>query len=323
MGLSNKFSALAIACSIALVGCGGSGGESEDVLGGPVNAGDTANPSDVATDPDMELAPVEATGSFFNATDGVRFASSLGENLSSILASALGATSGGGGSATGADVVARTTREDFVEPCDSGSISSSFNSDASGEVGVSSIVFNNCTFDGQTSTGSISIQSSASGNSENLVLEFADFGSTGPQGDSFIDGDINVAISDDLSSSISGTQLTMTADGETTVFSNFELTTASDDVSGNSTVGGMATIASTTDGTIEFSLIPAFSGPADGFPTVGTLNLSHSDGSFLIIDANTGDPDTYSYTVSGDGSVTSGEGRWDEEGFDIPSLGLE
>lgn len=306
MGFTNKYSAVAVACSIALVGCGG--GSATEVFEGSSN-----ELADDGTD-------VEASeGSFFSADDGIGFASNIGENLSAVVTRAVSAsatelgTSGGSGTDNDTDTA--------NAECDSGSVSASVGTDENDELQNASLVFNNCVIDGQTTTGSMAFSVSSTGASDVVDIEFADFGSTGPEGDSFIDGGVNFSIDDNLSASVSGTQIALTADGETVVFSNFALNVSTDNITETTSIDGQASIATSSDGSIEFSISPAFSIAAeDDNPAIGTLNLTHSDGSFLIIDANTGNPDTYAFTVSGDGAVTTGVGRWDDEDFAAPAI---
>lgn len=314
MGLTTKFSAVALGCSIALVGCGGSGSITD------TNA--TTADVDPAALFTQDTNVAASNGTFFSAEDGVRFASQMGQDLSSVVGQALGSSSAGfADAAPDNDPTSGIFNDETsVSQCDSGSVSSSIGTNVNDELENASFVFNNCVIDGQTTSGSMSIAASATGGSEVLTIEFADFGSTGPEGDSFIDGGVRLSVDENLSSSISGTQLTMVADGETTVFSNFALETSFNDDAGTATVGGQATIASSVDGTIQFSIDPAFTGPADGYPTVGILGMVHSDGSSLAINADTGDDATYAYVVNGNGSVTSGVGMWADESFQSPVL---
>ena len=309
MAFSTQYSAVALGCSMVLVGCGS---------GTIVDQSATANTSDTAI--------IQASeGTFFNERTALDFAGGIGTGLTSVVTRAF--TSSNGELTAAAQNNDPTTGvfndETSVEQCDSGTISSSFGSGENGDFENGSIVFSDCVTDGQTTSGAISFSADSSSSSESEVaMEFADFGSTGPLGDSFIDGDIALSIREDLSSSISGSELTMTADGETTVFSNFLLDTSFD--TDSMSIDGGATIASTVDGTVDISINPAFVTPMDsaaeqaGNPTTGIMRMTHSDGSSLTIDANTGNDDTFAYVISGNGSVTTGVGMWDDEDLEIP-----
>lgn len=309
MGSLYKLSALTIACSLVLAGCG-SGSSSDSNTGA---AGITDLPIDNS---------VASNGIFFSDDGGVDYASGLGGDLMSVVDRAVGSSNSALSTAAVEDDPSTGLFNDStsVEQCDSGSISTSVASNTNNDLESASIVFNNCVIDGQTSSGSMSISASSSGNIQVLNIDFADFGSTGSEGDSYIDGGIAMSIGDDLSTSISGSQLALTADGETTVFSNYSLNASNDDTSGDISMGGGATISSSTDGTLSIAINPAFSGPADGNPIVGVLQMLHADGSSLIVDADTGNPDTYTYIVNGNGAVSSGIGNWDDEGFVVPAF---
>lgn len=310
MRMQQSFSVLAIACGMALTGCGGSSG------------GDDTSALNASGGPITPTAPAGPNGTFFNDIDGVNFASTLGGGLSSVAERAIDSSTRAFSSAAVDDNPASGVFNDetSVESCDSGSISYSVATDANNELTNASIVFNNCVVGGQTSTGTMSFSSSSSSNSETLNVSFSDFATRGPEGDSSIDGDVSMEFGENGSGSISGSQLTLVTDGETTTFSNFGLHGALNDTTGESSVSGQAVIASSTDGTIQFNIDPALTGPADGNPTVGQLSLMHSDGSSLTIDANTGNPDTYSYTIFGNGSTSSGVGNWDDEDIAISAF---
>ena len=310
MRIQQRFSVLAIVCGVAMVGCGGSGG------------GDDTSALNASGGPLAPTAPAGPNGTFFNDIDGVNFASTVGGGLLNVVERAIGSSDRTFSSAAVADNPASGVFNDetSVEPCDSGSISYSVATDANDELGNASIVFNNCVEDGQTTTGTMSFSSSSSGSSESLNVSFGDFATSGPEGDSSIDGNVSMEFGENGSGSISGSQLTLVADGETTTFSNFGLDGTLNDTTNEMSVTGQAVIASSTDGTIQFNIDPALTGPADGNPTVGQLSLIHSDGSSLTIDANTGNPDTYSYTIFGNGSTSSGVGNWENEDITISAF---
>jgi len=315
LGMNKSLIALAIASSVALVGCGGAGdsfpeGVSPTAAGAGSGSGSSSG----------------GNGSFFNDQDGVSYATNMGTTLSDIVSRALGSTSKGFSAAQDEaafndDPLNGATSgqsSNTVEQCDSGTVSSSFVLDQSDNLESASIVFNNCVIAGQTSTGTMTFTTSSSGNTETINITFDDFASSGPDGNSLIDGGLSMTMNGEASSSISGTQLTMVADGETTVFSDFGLYVS--DSAGNASVGGQATIASSVDGTIQFSIDPALSGPSDGYPVIGTLSMVHSDGSALSINANTGNAETYNYSITNNGSTTTGTGNWADEDLAIPGL---
>jgi len=313
MSFKYRMTVVAVSLSAALVGC------SDD---SSTVASVDANVSDIsANNPITPTA--DGRGEFFNAEAGIDFASYLGSSLSSVTNRAVGSSSTVFGEASQNDDPASGIYNDdtSVNQCDSGSVSNSVGTGSNDQLENASIVFNNCVIDGQTTSGSMSFSSSSTGNTENLSISFDDFASTGPEGNSSMDGDIVISINEDFSASIGGSRLTISDDSDTTVFSNYNLTAQSDSQTGATSIGGQATIASTENGEISFQISPAFSAEAsEENPTSGVLTMVHSDGSSLLIDAGTGNPDTYAYTISGGGSVTSGVGSWDDEDFEVPAL---
>lgn len=298
MKLTNKLTAVALGCSIAMVGCGG-GSLSDDTVSAIANS----EPSN---------------GTFFNDQDGIDFASSLGFDMKSVVNRALDSSNDGlANAAENDDPTSGVFNDDSsVEQCDSGSLSSTVNTNAAGDLENATIVANDCLIDGQTTSGSLFLTASSSAGSDTINVEFADFGSTGVEGDSFIDGDVTMSIGEDLATSISGTRLTMTAAGETTEISNFALITTYDDSLDNITVDAQATISSSAGGAITFATGPAFFGPLEGNPVNGVLVMTHSDSSTLTIDANTSDPETFAYTLNGNGMISNGVSTWKGEDLD-------
>jgi len=197
--------------------------------------------------------------------------------------------------------------------CDSGSISTSVETDANDNPESASIVFNDCVISGQTTTGSLAISTSSLDGPEIVTIEIADFATSGPEGDSSVDGVITLITQGESSLLVDSTLLTLTAGDETVVFSDLSFDASADDIAGTVTIGGQTTIASSSDGSIELLLDPAFSGPEDGNPAIGVLTLTHEDGSSLVIDANTGDPDTFAFTINDNGSISTGIGQWDDD----------
>jgi len=307
MDLKNKLSLVAVTCSIVLSGCGSS---SDTVILDDPTVADSD--TDLAgSDPD----DVVVEGSFFNAEDGLSFASDLGE-ASSMFTQVLDSSSNVFDDDTPDD---DDPTDDLVEDdtaaaeCDSGSISTSVETDANDNPESASIVFNDCVASGQTTTGSLAISTSSLDGPEIVTIEIADFATSGPEGDSSVDGVITLIAQGESSFLVDSTLLTLTADDETVTFSDLSFDASADAIAGTVTIGGQTSIASSSDGAIDLSLDPAFSGPEDGNPAIGVLTLTHEDGSSLVIDANTGDPDTFAFTINDNGSISTGIGQWDED----------
>lgn len=309
MSLNISFSVVAVALSTAMVGCGGSSSSLPDT--------DDIAASNSPTEPGAPSA-----GTFFNADDGIDFASVMGRSLSTISNRAIGSSADAFREASQDDDPTSGVFNDetSVEQCDSGSVSFSIGTNELDELENASIVFNDCVTEGQTATGSMSFTTQTSGTTNTFTVNFDDFGVSGSEGNSSIDGAVSITADDELSGRINGTRMTLVADGETTEFTDFDLISQFSDDGGES-VGGQATITSSQAGRITMSINPAFEGESDDEnPTSGVLTMTHEDGSSLIIDAGTGDPATFDYIINGGGSVTSGVGNWDDEDLDLAGL---
>jgi len=318
----NRMTVVAVSLSAVLVGCGSDSVSIADTSSGASVADTSANASGVSSSNPIELT-VDGRGDFFNADAGIDFASYIGSSLSTVSNRAVGSSSRVFGEVSQNDDPASGLYNDdtFVNECDSGSVSNSVGTGSNDQLEKASIVFNNCVIDGQTTSGSMSFSSSSSGNSENLSISFDDFASSGPEGNSALDGDVVISIDEDFSATIGGSNLTISDDIDTTVFSNYSLAMQADLETGATSIGGQATITSTANGEISFQINPVFFADSNSDnPTSGVMTMVHSDGSSLVIDAGTGNPDTYAYTISGGGSVTSGIGSWDDEDFEVPAL---
>ncbi len=318
MGMKHQLSIVAVFLSMAMVGCGG--GDGNSIVN--MNANGGGNPSVNPGTPNPALTGTPSDGTFFNAEAGTDYASYLGGSLSNMSTRAVSSSSNVMGNASQNNDPASGLYNDdtSVEACDSGSISYSVGTNAADELENASIVFNNCVSDGQTATGSMSFAAQSSGNTDTISISFDNFATSGPEGDSSMDGDVSLSINEDLSASISGTSFTMVADGETVVFANYNLESQNDSQTGAASLGGQATITSSVNGQINFVINPAFVSSGEANPTSGVMTMTHQDGSSLTIDADTGDPATYAYIINGGGSITSGVGNWDDEDLEVPAL---
>ncbi len=189
------------------------------------------------------------------------------------------------------------------------------------------ISFNNCKNDGVIANGSIGIsgsmlESAADSDdlSANVKVTFNNLTISGQESAS-INGDLSIDVIDNaqqLELSMAGNALTTIADGQTNTLSNYEI--AMTEISGESTLSLNMTLHSSEHGSIVFKTDSPLSGDAfSDNPTSGSFTMTHSDGSYLSVDANNGDPDTFAYTIFNGSSITSGNSNWTELEF-IDSL---
>lgn len=185
------------------------------------------------------------------------------------------------------------------------------------------ITFNNCNNDDVLTNGSISISgriSQESTNSDfgsaNVAVTFNNLQMTGQEAAS-INGDISIDLADSAEQfrlGIAGNAMTTVSNGQTNTLRNYRL--AMSDSQGQSTVSMDMTLHSTEHGSIMFETnTPLTGNSTDDNPSSGKFTMTHSDGSYLIIDADNGDPNTFGYTIFNGSSTTSGSKPWSE--FDV------
>ncbi|MEM7257692.1 MAG: hypothetical protein AAF404_09915 [Pseudomonadota bacterium] len=309
---SGFFPVLLVSAMIA--GCGGSDG------GGISGGSSTSNTGNSGGG--------DSTGesaAFFNDQQGFSFANTVGGRLSSLFAKAF------------------TVLSDTTDTTDTGrrqvlaQQTSNFPCTGSGDMGLTyafddatfalqyiELGFTNCVEDGDTTNGSIvisgSVFTSADGSGD-LVVGLNDLAVTGDDPVS-MNGTVlatAAATGDETTITISGDSLTMVAAGEAISFTDYTMTAISNESTGGTTVGLNATVDSSIDGQVDVVIDPPFSrdDDQDAPPLTGIMVMTHVDGSSLTIDADTGDPETFHYTVDEDGTVTTGVGRWDETDLDF------
>lgn len=271
-----------------------------------------------------------ANTSFFNDESGVAFANDIGSDISRIFSSAFSAIPLLLGSTQG-DLAPRLARanQSGTEACfTSGTVDYSFiTDDATGSPQSASINFNNCNEEGIISTGGFAMTFTGDfeGDSGSFNVTFSDFTVSGDGEVSMINGAVGMSVStvgDSTTATIQGDSLSMSSTGgdedSSVTFSNFQLTSATNDTTGDSSLSGQSDIL-TPEGSLNISINPAFqvTGDAD-FPSSGVVTMNASDGSSLQIDADTGNPATYNFFVTDQGgSVSSGTANWADSGIDL------
>ncbi len=257
---------------------------------------------------------------FFNDSDGIKFADALGGSFSDVLAAITGGM-GGASSTLASDSsisqrMKRATQSESAACASSGTISNTVTSnDSTGKITAVTMSFNNCLSDGNLSNGSISFAVSGTETNQSVAVDFNQFRSVDGGDTSSIDGVINInAVQSGTTflTTISGTNITMVSAGETVAITNYNLRSEVDDISGATSLEGGSTIT-TGAGALTMSISPALSvaGNAD-YPSTGVIAWSHSDGSSLSIDADTGNAATFNYVISDGVSTTSGVSNWSE-----------
>ncbi len=259
------------------------------------------------------------TRSFFNADAGISFANTMGGGFSNAFAAIAGGLGGGDTTAGRSDLgttlkqrVTRATQSDSVA-CDGGgslTVTSTTN-DATGEPTAFGLTFNNCVSEGVVSTGSVSFSVAGAEPNQTITMNFNNFGSVENGITNSINGSVSIAVVESgaaTSVTISGSSITMVSDGETITYSNYSLASGQDSA-GNASISGSATIT-TSEGTVMMVIDPPLVTGASDFPETGALLLTHSDGSSLLIDADSGDPATFNFVINDGGTITTGVESW-------------
>lgn len=294
--------------SLALASCGGGGGSGD---GGDTGTSDatTGNGTTGGSDGGTGGSDGGTTGqegaAFFNDGSGVSFANGLGTTISRIFTFGFG----------GADGLP-STNETFE--CDTGSVTSyTETDDATGQPTGGGLDYNDCVQDGISASGSLSfsgVQGDENGTST-LTMTFSEFTVNDNGEVASIDGTINITISvvDGVQNfTVSGPSLDLMDSQGALSFNNYSMTINLSTATGEQSLSAMASITDES-GTIELNVDPAFViGGEFLYPATGEISMVHSDGSSLLINADSGDPETFLYTISDGSSVNSGEQRWDE-----------
>ena len=323
--------------ALAISGCGSS--DDDDVMSGTGDTiGDTTDDTDGDSSGGGDSGTDEgATGgndtggsdtggpgsaSFFNDQSTFSFAESLGGRLSRLFSVGLGAFDDEDPS--GKRFILAT--QNFTEECPGGgSIDlSQTTDDLTGELTAAGIEFENCVDGSETSDGGITISGSAlsdNADSGTVSINIDNFSVTGADPVA-MNGEINASttlVGDETTATVNGSGLTLTAEGETITFSNYSVTAVSNDTTGAATLSASLTVNSSVDGTIAMNINPPLAAPDDStdFPLTGTIVMTHSDGSSLTINADTGNPATFSYTVTENGATTSGTANWADTDIDL------
>lgn len=304
----------AVAVPVLLSACGGGsdGNTTVPLAGGP--AGDGSGFTTIGK-------------TFFNEDDGIKFADALGGSFSDVFeAIAGGLSQNSTASSTSGDSISqrmkRATESESIACESSGSITNSVSSDAAGQPTSVTISFNDCVNGTNRANGSISFTVSGTETNQTVALNFNNFRSIDNGENSAINGGISINVAEtggSTSTTISGSNITMVTAGETVILSNYSLK-STDDVNGGSSLEGGSTIT-TGAGALTMSISPALTvGFNDDYPTSGVIAWSHSDGSSLSINADSGDANTFNYVISDGATTTSGVGNWSET--DIGEISL-
>lgn len=254
---------------------------------------------------------------FFNDADGIKFADSIGGSFNAIFDAIFAGFNQDATTASGTlnQRVKRAAQTDTTQCSTGGSISVTSNiNDATGELTSMSMSFNNCSSEGSVANGSMSLSMTGTETNSTVTMSFNNFTTTDGSDTSSLSGTISVSVVESgslMTSTISGDTFTMASAGEAVTFSNYNLTSVINDDTDAASISGGATIATTSDGTLVMSIDPALqTNGNEDYPVSGTIGWVHSDGSQLLIDADTGDVNTFNYTIHDGATVSSGVGNW-------------
>jgi hypothetical protein len=194
---------------------------------------------------------------------------------------------------------------------------------------LSTFVFNDCilNIDGTnvTSNGSFTLTfNNLTASTADITEVFNGLTLTFDGNTSSIDGDISVLLSlsgDVYTQTLTSNSLTISFNGESITYTNVTDSLRFDEANRTYTVSFNGTIRGTEIGgpyTIETS--PPFQGSlssslsSSSYPTVGKLTITApDDGSFVSLNADTGDPNTVLITIrDAGGTVTSEEIAWND-----------
>lgn len=255
---------------------------------------------------------------FFNDVDGIKFADSIGGSFNTILDAVFSGfdqdTSIASGTFTQRMRRAAQTETTQCESSGSITVISTIN-DSTQELSGISMNFNNCVSGSSQTNGGLSLALSGSEPNITVAVSFNNFNTIENGDTSSLDGEISISVSESgsqINTTISGSSFTLASAGETVSFTNYTLNSVVNDITDAASISGGATIV-TGAGSLSMSINPALStNGEDDYPTTGIIEWMHTDGSSLLIDADTGDVNTFSYSVSDGAAVSSGVSNWSD-----------
>ncbi len=200
--------------------------------------------------------------------------------------------------------------------CGSGNIRASGNNDPANL--SATISFNKCANDGVVTNGAIRLNGAFREGSLETSYVSAYFNvdidnlTLSGQESATIHGDIAIDLIENPQQfvlSVAGDALTTVADGQTNTLSNyqFSISEAQEKVSASLNM----TLHNNQHGSLVLRTDSPLSSDINAeYPASGKLTLTHSDGSYLIIDADNGNPESFAYTIFNGSSSTSGNTLW-------------
>lgn len=183
--------------------------------------------------------------------------------------------------------------------------------------------YNKCItgYDDETSTTDgkvvITINSlSEESNEVDIKLDFDALTMSDDDGKNVLDGDIGFSSSANdtvVSFSIDGNKLAFSADGEIGIMQDFNFTlTMNGDTSAWTQSQNVIYAGTDVDGKIVVETLITMQGVGGSHPSVGQVKISGANGSYMLIDADSGDANTVILTTFDGSSATTEELNWNE-----------
>jgi len=208
-------------------------------------------------------------------------------------------------------------RNDLKLDCESGgSVGYLNNDEASLELIDFFIRINDCRINGSTIDGTLSgkFRSGSTENSGTVTITFAPLATVEGSNKSSIAGALDVkysATAELLKLKISGFGVDIDIENETVSYKGIDLAISQQLPTGRNTIEGELTADTTTYGSMKMTISPALlTNESDSYPSLGVATIAHSGGGTVVVDANSGAPNLFLYTVNWLGQSVTSMGEW-------------
>lgn len=201
--------------------------------------------------------------------------------------------------------------------CDDGTIESSFDMNGT-QIIDGSVVFNNCISFGYTLNGEVVMASEASNGVDNLRVGLRSLSAVLNNSTTVLGGELTIAFAGEAFR-MSSELIEISENGDLNSFREVDLLGLSA-ANGARNLTGTATFQDNdSDEAVEYTFTDVSVVNGLEVPSSGTTILAHVDGSSVEFDFETGDPQTFMYTViQSDNFTTTFLEEWENIGFRVP-----
>lgn len=203
--------------------------------------------------------------------------------------------------------------------CDTGYVESSFEMNGT-QVLDGSVIFNDCGSLGYTLNGDVVMGTQDRDNGTLLLIDLRSVSATYNDSSSVFNGELAIEFTGESFRLVSDV-IDLNIDGERSQLTSIDLT-GLNAANGSRTLSGVTTIQNVdSEESVEYTFADVSVLNGSRVPSSGTSTLIHTDESRIEFDFDTGDPDTFMYTITQsdvDEFTTTFLEAWENVGFRVP-----